>query len=224
MKVDNDFMIRNKNIILLALSVSILLLVAVILFLNMLEDDNNITSELPSGLENINIEEVHESEESKENIIVPIPQHNNVGKKEETILDKIKEKFNNCSFTSGMRKKGYTVVATAVGNELDVFCGGYNVGIDIIFKLDNNNILSSEILFDDDNSDAVLKLLLSIVTIDCIAQLKGYDEYSFRDASNNEKVLNYTLKKEGVEIKKFGKEEGLRVKVDLNSDFSFLKK
>lgn len=78
---------------------------------------------------------------------------------------------------------------------------GEGLSYTVEFEL-NNDILAAEIYKSNDSLGITLKSLMAIMLIDCVGQMKGYQPRDLTYAiSYNEGVENYTLEKEGVEIK-----------------------
>ena len=93
----------------------------------------------------------------------------------------------------------------------------------INFKLEND-VLSTQIYLDEqEQRNTLIKLLLTIPLLDCVGQLKGYPDGAMLTAINNDEAQYYTLENEGVEIKNTQNNKDIIVRIDLNSEFNFLK-
>ena len=73
-----------------------------------------------------------------------------------------------------------------------------------------------------DSRITTIEMLLAIILIDSVGQNKGFPEQTLSTALAQQAAMNYTIENEGVEIKKLDNEQGVAIRVDLNSDFSFL--
>lgn len=140
---------------------------------------------------------------------------------EDPVLVQIVDRFNSCSATQEMRQLGYTMNATTQENRINVVSSGDGLYFNVIF-LRNDNILSTEIRHNTvEPRSTLIKTLLGINLVDCVSQLKGYPERTLTLALNEEVASNYTLENEGVEIKSLDN-NGIAIRIDLNSEFSFL--
>lgn len=140
---------------------------------------------------------------------------------EDPVLVQIVDRFNSCSATQEMRQLGYTMNATTQENRINVVSSGDGLYFNVIF-VRNDNILSTEIRHNTvEPRSTLIKTLLGINLVDCVSQLKGYPERTLTLALNEEVASNYTLENEGVEIKSLDN-NGIAIRIDLNSEFSFL--
>lgn len=114
--------------------------------------------------------------------------------------------------------------ASVSKNEIFISSSGDNLYFNVNFKKEDN-ILYSEILYDlVDNRKTAIKMYLAIILADCVGQVKGYSEREITKALSDKNALNYTIENEGIEMKKKNDETGILIKIDLNNDFSSLKK
>lgn len=139
----------------------------------------------------------------------------------DSMLTQIIDRFNSCSATQEMRQLGYTMYATAQANTLNIISTGDGLYFNVNFMLEDN-ILFTEI---ENNTteprEPIIRTMLGISLVDCVSQIKGYPEKTLTQALNDDAAMNYTLENEGVEIKSLNN-GGLTIRIDLNSNLSFL--
>ena len=144
------------------------------------------------------------------------------GQSNEIVLTEIANIFNNCKSTQEMIERGYTMEAYASENDITIVSSGDGLVFYVQFVL-NDNILSSEIEYIDLNSGlTAIKSMLAVKLVDCVGQTKGFADGELLNSLGNEEAMNYTIENEGVEIKQLADNKGMSIKVDLNSNFSFL--
>lgn len=138
-------------------------------------------------------------------------------------LTQIANIYNNCSSTQKMRAAGYNMNAVAGVSGITISSSGDGLYYTINFKLEND-VLSTQIYLDEqEQRNSLIKLLLTIPLLDCVGQLKEYPEGAMLTAINNDEAQYYTLENEGVEIKNAQNNKDVIVRIDLNSEFNFLK-
>ena len=112
-------------------------------------------------------------------------------------LEEIAEKFNNSSRVKSLEGSDYELAATVnEGNilHIDIKNGKSLTGIS--YEL-NGNILSYEHLVDE-------HLLPTLILADSIGQVNGYKEGELYDTLSSKEAANYTVEKEGFELKENG--------------------
>lgn len=136
-------------------------------------------------------------------------------------LTEIVDKFNSCDVTQNIRASGLIQYAIAIKDGIKIHTGNNDISCNVNLTL-NNDILTAEIL-DGDQYISLTKVNLAVILVDCIGQIKGYPEKAVLDVLWNEPTSHFTLKNEGVEIKRLENDQGMAVRVNLNSDFPFMK-
>ncbi len=140
----------------------------------------------------------------------------------DTRLTQMADIFNNSKFAQNMISQGYTINATPSGTGVNVSSSGDGLYFNVQFIL-NNNILSADISNNEVDARMVaIKLFLAVEFVDSAGQLRGFPEGALFNALGKEEYVNYTLENEGAEIKLIDDENKIVVRVNLNSDFSFL--
>lgn len=137
-------------------------------------------------------------------------------------LTEIANIFNSCDITKEMRAHGFMQSAMAIKDGIEIRSGNSHINCNINLKLEND-ILFAEILDDEDEYVRLTKANLVIILVDCMGQIKGYPENAIIDVLWDESSSNYTLENEGIEIKRLENDQGGVIRVDLNSDFPFMK-
>ena len=174
-----------------------------------------------------NVVETTEPEiEQEGNDSVATTENDNTGTNSEgdvtdPMLIQIADRYNSCSVTQEMRQLGYTMDAIAEGNRINVVSTGEGLYFNVSF-LRNDNILSTEIRSNaTDTRLIMIKILLGVTLVDCVAQVKGYPERTLTNALSEDAAMYYTLENEGVEMEVLNN-NGMAIRIDLNSDLSFL--
>ena len=130
-------------------------------------------------------------------------------------LKDIAKKFNEDEDVKQAKEYGYTYEAKADGKTLTVSINGSDVKEQKFeFKLDGD-ILSGEF----NESDSTYAAIVSVMVIDAIGQVNGYKEGELAKTINDERALNYTLDKEGIE---FSVENGLKFKINIDKKIPLL--
>ncbi len=126
-------------------------------------------------------------------------------------LDQIVNSFNNCKSVKQIKElaDGNSLTASSTGNTLTITAATNDDSTEIVYTL-SDNILSTT-LAKDDLSGGIASLYL----IDSIGQLQGYEDGELFSTLNSEKITNYTVDKEGIEIKNL--EDGsVSIKIDIS--------
>ena len=137
----------------------------------------------------------------------------NVNAKTIPTLEQIANKFNNHSTVIEYGSMGTVWKATANNNKIIITTNENNITDTKEYTLDNN-ILSLEI---NDLTGSVITNVL----IDCVEQLHGYPEGEIGPTLQSEKITDYTLEKEGLEIKQNSDGEST-VKIDISKKIPLL--
>lgn len=179
-------------------------------FMQLIDDENSI---------------LNEEENTNEIISSTTVDEKNIQTKDKDItLSKIANIFNNCYTSQIIRLQGYPINAMATDNTITVASSADGVNFFVTEFILDNNILYTEVMYNDaDSRITAIKVILAVALIDSVGQIKGYPEKMLSKALGEEVAMNYTIEKEGVEIKQLN-DSGMVLKVDLNSDFSFLNK
>lgn len=131
-------------------------------------------------------------------------------------LQQISDKFNNHSTIKEYAKMGATWKATTSDNKLIVTASANESSTTIEFIL-NDNILSSTVAKDDLLTGSVVTSLV----IDCVSQFHGYSENELDSTLQSEKIAEYTLANEGLEMSQSSSGE-LNVKIDISKKIPLL--
>lgn len=209
-----DYIKVNKFIVVLISIILVVVLVAGLIIYNIVNRNND---EIPE----VNLSKNTVVEKEDEEIIYKTEQNQDRLEKRK-ILDKIAKIFNNCKQTKKMEEKGYIMNAIADDYKISTYLSIAGVSFDVYFTLEDN-ILSTRIIYISESPEiTALKLSLAITLVDCVGQANGYEDGKLFNALGDEKAMNYSIEKEGVEIKQLEKNKDFIIKVDLNSNFSFL--
>lgn len=166
------------------------------------------------GEENIDIqtkEEVNEEEQlSKSN----------------QLLEEITEKFNSSNFSKELNEnENIYMKANLMGNSINIFIQALGQVVNITWSLEDNILISKVISYEGaDPYILSTKALCAVAFMDCVAQVKGYNENILLNELNKDKAMYFTLENEGVEIEVLENDGGLIYKIDLESDLSFLRR
>lgn len=143
------------------------------------------------------------------------------------MLIQIANRYNSCSAVQEMRGLGYTMNATARQNRISINSSGDGLFFNVVFVC-NDNILSTEIRVDTiDARQSLIRGILGLSLMDCVAQIKGYPERALTQSFNQDVASNYTLENEGAEIRNLNSyldNSVISMKIDLESELSFLNK
>ena len=215
---ENKFIKENLTTVLLMVFMAIILLIFIILIVKTKNNHDNKNVNI-TKVERIQVDNNSQAEskgdinERKENINI---QSNNL------TLSQIANYFNNSNFSQKMRLQGYTMDATVLNNKITICSVGEGLTFNIEFVL-NDNILYTEVLYNKSNPEVTLtEVLIASSFVDCIGQMKGYAEGTLLKTLVGENCTKYTIEKEGVEIKNMISSYDISIKVDLNSNLSFL--
>lgn len=126
-------------------------------------------------------------------------------------LEQIVEKFNESSIVDDYKNDGGSISATNDANSIKVTINANETTENVELLLEGN-ILSVEIDMEDINGFGKVYVASSI--IDIIGQLHGYQEGELAQTINSDKIMDYTLEKEGFEAEKIS-ETKLKMKVDI---------
>lgn len=188
-------------------------------------EEKNENEEIEESLieeQETNVEEISEIEKIDTEEETNIEEENDgseIAEEGDLILNQIANKFKECNTRREMIRQGYYMDITVRGNKIAIHSGGVGVSVTQYFQLEEN-ILTTSIREDLGTSEEnIVKSLLATVLFDCVAQLKGYPERTLTLRLAEEESQYYTLEKEGVEIVV---DNGLIMKIDLNSNFDFL--
>lgn len=211
---ENDEDIGKKEKILFALLfgfIVIILIICIIFAINLLnKEDNQPESYVSNYIENYSDRVEEKDNNSKVEIQI------------DDRLTQITNIFNNCNTVKQMIAQGYTMSASARTNGITISSSGNGLYYTVEFEL-NNDILSTQIEYDkQEYRNSLIKLYLALPLVDSVGQMKGYADKTLFNALNKEEAKNYTLENEGVEIKNAPNSKDIIIRVDLNSDFSFL--
>lgn len=212
-----------STIILISLIIIILLLLGIGFFIYKVASDNNNVdiAETPENILNINTsyDSVMEKQERTPKIVNSVTDETVAT---QSTLSQIANIFNTCNASQRMRSQGYTMDAVATQNKITVFSSGDGLSFNVDFILDNN-ILYTKIIYNqaDPRVNAV-EVMLAVILVDCVGQVNGYPDGVLSNALGNDDAMNYTIENEGVEIRQLDNGKDMIVKVDLNSNFSFL--
>ena len=207
------------TIVLVFLIIIILLVLGVFIYKmtvnNKNENANLIIKEVVENIPNNSVDEHSKVQEQVKSEV-------NTQTDDKTLVE-IVNIFNNCSAKEELALQGYTISAIAVENRIIAFTSGYGLSFNIEFIL-NDNILSTQIINNEaDPRITAIRLTLAVLLLDCVGQMKGYPEKALSGTlSADKKALNYTVENEGIEMKRLDSGEGIQVRVDINSKFSFL--
>lgn len=217
-----NFIKENLVTILLVFLIIIIILLFGLYIYIITSKYNNYIAEKPQNMLIIDNNSVLEKEESTEETMESITVVEKDTQLEESTLSKIANIFNICNASQNIRLHGYTMNAMSTENRIEVSSSGNGLYFNIEFIL-YNNILYTEIMYnEDDPRITAIKLILAIILVDCVGQVKGYPDGTLFTALRDEVAMNYTIEKEGVEIKQLVNGDGIVVKVDIDSNFSFL--
>lgn len=170
----------------------------------------------------IGISETENTQESIDTIQNDDLETNSQTDVTDSMLIQIVNRYNSCSATQEMRQQGYTQYATNQGNNINIISSGDGLYFNVNFVC-QDNILSTEVRVDATESrEIIAKIMLGITLLDSVAQIKGYPERTLTNALNEDAAMYYTLENEGVEMEVLGNNEGMAIKIDLDSDLSFL--
>lgn len=207
------------TILLVSLIIIILIILGIFLLKTSTKDENSgklAASEIKEIIPNDDVEK----EETSDTTI--IEDNYNTIQENDSKLVQIVNTFNSSNTAEQLRLQGYTLNAAILQDGITVFSSGEGLTFNIQFVL-NNNILSTEIMYNHaDSRITTIEMLLAIILIDSVGQNKGFPEQTLSTALAQQAAMNYTIENEGVEIKKLDNEQGVAIRVDLNSDFSFL--
>lgn len=179
-------------------------------------EETQIEEQYANVEENLEVEEINTEEET--NIEEEIDS-SEIVEEEVPILNQIANKFNECKTTKGMIEQGYYMRAIVVENKINVNCSGIGIAITQVFE-ENENILTATIKKDVGTSEEnIVKALLATVMFDCVGQVKGYSDGFLTQRLSGDESRYYTLENEGIEIVE---DNGIIMKIDLNSNFDFL--
>lgn len=141
----------------------------------------------------------------------------NVNYAESITLPQIVDTFNNCSTVKDLIHSGLILVATDMGDGINISIDAEGKNYNLEYKL-NGNILSTTIINDE---AAMVKEAANGFLIDCIGQLHGYSELQIASTLNSHEVMGYTVENEGLEIKE--KSDGsVQIKIDITKKFPLL--
>lgn len=187
------------------------------------DDSNNIEiAEMPEFIPNIDNNSVIDEEDNTKEIISSTTFDEADTQINDSTLSSIANTFNSCNASQKMRLQGYTMNAIATEDKITVFSSGDGLNFNIEFILDNN-ILYTEVMYNEtDPRITAIKVTLAIILVDCVGQVKGYPAGTLSTVLGDEVAMNYTIENEGVEIRQLANGKDMVVKVDLNSEFSFL--
>lgn len=211
------------TILLVSLIIIIILLFGLYIYIYIITSKyNNYIVETPQNMLIIDNNSVLEKEENTEETMESITVVEKDTQLEESTLSKIANIFNICNASQNIRLHGYTMNAMSTENRIEVSSSGNGHYFNIEFIL-YNNILYTEIMYnEDDPRITAIKVILAIILVDCVGQVKGYPDGTLFTALGDEVAMNYTIEKEGVEIKQLVNGDGIVVKVDIDSNFTFL--
>lgn len=225
-KVHKMNFIKENLVTILLVSLILIILLGFGLFIyritNEYDGNNTDIAEIPQSMPIIDNNSVMEEQESSKEEIESITVEKKDTQIKESTLSKIANIFNGCNASQKMRLQGYTMNAMATENKITVFSSGDGLNFNIEFILDNN-ILYTEIMYNETEPKiTAIKVTLAVILVDCVGQVKGYPDGTLSTALGDEVALNYTIEHEGVEMKQLPNGKDMAVKVDLNSNFSFL--
>ena len=141
-------------------------------------------------------------------------------------LEEIANTFNNCSAVNEMAGYGAIFSATTSENKIIVSYETeseatvqFNTSIE--YNLEGT-ILSTHI--EGDDNEVMIGMLSSIMLVDSIGQLQGYEDGELYDTLNSNGIGNYTLENEGLEAKEIS-DHKYDIKIDISkkiplADFS----
>ena len=120
-------------------------------------------------------------------------------------LDDIAKNFNNSEIVKSYKNYGYNIEATVSGNKLTITTELAGEKSSVVYTLDGN-ILGNESLSDMD-------ILTAAFLIDSVGQLQGYKEGELVENLNAfaDEIENYTLEKEGFELKQGNNKNSLKI-------------
>ena len=125
-------------------------------------------------------------------------------------LEEIATSFNNCDTVKGYATNGSVWKATSSGNKLMITVTANDETTNVEYTLEDT-ILSAN--FSKEN--ALTELAVSMILTDCIGQLHGYSDGELFTTLNSEKVVNYTVENEGLEIIELP-DNGYQIKIDIS--------
>lgn len=125
----------------------------------------------------------------------------NGGESTDPRLIKIVEIFNN-TFSKEINAGGDIAYASIIQpNKINVYTYGEGLSYNVEFDL-NDDILSTQIYKNGDGVGLLIKSMIGFMVADCVAQMKGYPQRTLSILMTSDKnVTNYTLEKEGIELK-----------------------
>ena len=184
-----------KNILLIILTIIIIftLIICIYKHISTLKNNNveNLVTEFPKNVKNNFETNSNNIIKNKEKII--LDDNTN-----DSRLIQIVDLFNN-SYSKEMEESGYTAYASVQSNKINVITNGAGLNYNIEYIL-NNDILSTKI--DSGYSkEIMIKTIITIMIMDCTAQMKGYKQGDLiKNVSNAEELIGYTLEKEGMKL------------------------
>ena len=136
-------------------------------------------------------------------------------------LDKIAETFNKSSMVERYAEAGQTLKATSGENKISVTIVSDSTKSDetgpaiALYEYNlNGTILSGEVLMSD-SGEGMMSYIIWIMLVDSVGQLHGYDDGELFTTLNSDDIVNYSLEKEGYEIKE-KRENVYEAKVDIS--------
>ena len=207
------------TIILISLIVIVLLGFGLLVYSTMDDKNNNIDlGEMPQSIQVINNTTINNKQED----INKAKDTVNIGENNSTLIE-IANIFNNHDISKSMRLQGYEFDTIVTGNRITIVSSGDGVYFNVEFILDKNNILYTTIKYNAaDPQITVAEALLANILLDCVGEVKGYPTGTLYKALSGDDYKNYTLEREGIEIKSIENSYDISIKVDLNNNFSFL--
>lgn len=127
----------------------------------------------------------------------------------EITLDQIASKFNESKTVKQYEEAGAKLEASSTDNKLIINLTAQGTTSSMEYTL-NGNILSGTM----EGENAFKGALISVVVVDTIGQLHGYEEGELLATVNSKEIEKYTLEKEGLEISHVGN-ESFTIKIDL---------
>lgn len=125
-------------------------------------------------------------------------------------LEQIVDKFNNCSTVKQYANSNYIWKATNSENKITLSATANGSTIEYEFVL-QGSILSANF----SQEEALSGLMFTSLLVDCIGQLHGYSDGEMFTTMQSDKIINYTVENEGLEIKKTS-DDNCQVNIDIS--------
>lgn len=133
-------------------------------------------------------------------------------------LDEIVNKFNASKTVSQISEAGTAMIAAREDLTILLTADRNGTKMNVEFILDDS-ILSANVSAPEPEDMA--KPIMAMLLVDCVGQIHGYPEGDTMSILNSQKIKNYTVANEGLEMKDLG-ENSFAISIDITKRFPLL--